>query len=171
MKRSLKMPRFTLLLFLLLSGCAHPTARRGAGDAPLPPNTFRFSAHWAQSGGYSVKCVEKSIALERYFAESYGKDFKRTTHTFHPDNDHWDRFWNELTVLSVFQWRKEYKFHLSYADGPMWYLDASYHGHRISSHGDFAYPAVSNVRKISDDRTRVSMLEASIQRLIGHSLY
>src|SRR4051812_15708217 len=100
------MPRFFLLLFLLFSGCAHPPAHHGTDDTPLPPNTFRFSAYWGWSGGYSVKCAGKTVVLEQYVADGPGKAQRSTIHTFHPDKNHWDLFWSELTILGVSQWRK-----------------------------------------------------------------
>ncbi|CAN5701602.1 hypothetical protein BH09VER1_BH09VER1_05330 [soil metagenome] len=161
--------RLAWSLVLCLAGCSHLPTRNQPAEPPLPPNTFQYHAGSFWTGGYSVKSVGKTVVLDQFFLKVSGGTPRRRTRTFHPNKDQWDLFWSELAVLEVFRWKRDYNSHL--VDGFEWKFKASHNGHQISTQGECAYPSAVNIRRLSeDDGTRITMLQAAIERLIGHSL-
>jgi hypothetical protein len=106
------------------------------------PNLFEFFEGHAYMGGDSVKWDHERLVFVKRVADRKGKgSFLETIEELSPTREAWQRFWERIDSLGVWQWKPDYSNRKrAGTDGESWDLTLRAGAKQLKSKGYNAVP-------------------------------
>jgi hypothetical protein len=133
-----------LALFLL--SALIPLNVRGQSIQSAPPDEFEFFEGHAYEGSDRVAWKDHKLVLVKRVADMKGSgSFDERVEQLTPSSAAWQRFWDRIDSLQVWQWKADYHDpKRDWPDGASWALTLRHGPRQIKSKGYNAVPDAYN---------------------------